>query len=46
MQYSGHNTPLDHHTDRSPMGFGQYDSLGEYYDPHTASSVSYIIMTW
>ena len=25
------------------MGLGQYDSLGEYCDPHTASSVFLII---
>ena len=24
-------------TDRGPMGLGQYDSLGEYYGPRTAS---------
>ena len=29
-QYSGHNTPLGHHTDRGPMGLGQYDGLGKY----------------
>ena len=39
MQCSCHNTPLDHHTDSSPMGLGQYDSLGEYCGSHTASSV-------
>ena len=39
MQYSGHNTPLGHYTDRSPMGLGQHDGPGEYCDPHTASSV-------
>ena len=43
-QYSGRNTctPIGHHTDRDPMGLGQYNSLGRYCDPHTASSVSYI----
>ena len=25
------------------MGLGQYDSLGEYYGPHTASSVFRIL---
>ena len=30
---------LGHHTDHGPVGLGQYDSLGEYCDPHTASSV-------
>ena len=24
---SGHNTPLDRYTDRSPMGLGQFNSL-------------------
>ena len=28
------------------MGLGQYDSLGEYCDPSTASSVSYISMRY
>ena len=23
-QYSGHNTPLGHHSDRDPLGLGQY----------------------
>ena len=35
-------------TDRGPMGLGQYNSLGEYYGPHTASSVfliSFILTT-
>ena len=44
MQYSGQNTPLGHHTDRGPMGLGQYNSLGEYCDPHTASSVFLILV--
>ena len=35
-QYSGHNTPLGHHTDSS---LGQYNSLGEYCGLHTTSSV-------
>ena len=26
-QYSGHNTPLGHHTDCGPMGLGKYNSL-------------------
>ena len=29
---------------RGPMGVGQYDSLGEYCGPHTASSVFLIII--
>ena len=41
---SGHNTPLGHHTDCSPMGLGQYNSLGKYCDPHTASSVFLILI--
>ena len=40
----GHNTPLGHHTDHRPTGLGQYDSLGEYYGPHTASSVFLILL--
>ena len=28
----------------SPMGLGQYNSLGEYCDPHTASPVFLIIV--
>ena len=43
-QYSGHNIPLGHHTDRGPMGLGQYDGLGEYCGPHTASSVFLILL--
>ena len=43
MQYSGHNTPLGHHTDRGPMGLGEYNSLGKYCGPHTSSSV-YILL--
>ena len=38
------NTPLGHHTDHCPMGLGQYDSLGEYCGPHTASSVFLILL--
>ena len=33
-----------HHTDRGPMGLGQYNSLGEYCGPHTASSVFLILL--
>ena len=36
---SGHNTPLGHHTGCSPMGLGQYEGIGEYCSPHTASFV-------
>ena len=39
---SDHNTPLGHHTDHGPVGLDQYNSLGQYYDPHTASRVSYL----
>ena len=35
----GHNTPLGHHTDCDPTGLGQYDRLGEYCSPYTASPV-------
>ena len=41
---SGHKTPLGHHTDCGPMGLGKYNSLGEYYGPHTASSVFLILI--
>ena len=44
-QYSGHNTPLGHHTNRGPMGLGQYNSLGEYCRLSTASSV-FRILIW
>ena len=44
-EYSGHNTPIDHITDRNPMGLGQYDNLEEYCDPHTASSVFLILFS-
>ena len=44
MQYSGHNTPLGHYTDCGPIGLGQYNSLGEYYGPNTASSVFLILI--
>ena len=37
------NTMLGHHTDCGPKGLGQYNSLGEYCDPHTASSVFLIL---
>ena len=43
-QYSGHNTHLGHNTDRGPMGLGQYNRLGEYCGPHTASSVFLILI--
>ena len=39
-----HNTSLGHHTDRGPMGLVQYNSLGEYCGPHTASSVFLIMI--
>ena len=35
---------LGNHTDCGPMGLGQYHSLGEYCDPHTASSVFLILL--
>ena len=35
---------LGHHTDCGPMGLGQYNSLGEYCGPHTASSVFLILI--
>ena len=31
-------------THHGSMGFGQYNSLGEYCDPHTASSVFLILV--
>ena len=34
-----YNTPLGHHTERGPMGLGQYNSIGKYCGSHTASSV-------
>ena len=43
--YSGHNTPLGHYTDRGLMGLGQYNSLGKYCGPHTASSVFLILLS-
>ena len=33
-----------HHTDGGPKDLGQYDSPGEYCDPHTASSVFLILI--
>ena len=33
-----------HHTDRSTMGLGQYNSLREYCDPRTASFVFLILI--
>ena len=44
MQYIGHNTPFGHYTDSSPMGLGQYNSLGEYCDPYTTFSVFLILI--
>ena len=35
--------PFGHYTDRNLMGLGQYDSLGEYCGPHTASYVFLIL---
>ena len=43
-QYSGNNTPLGHHTDCSPVGLGQYDGIGEYCGPSTASSMFLILV--
>ena len=37
--------PINHHTDRGPMGLSQYNSLEEYCDPHTASSVFLIVIS-
>ena len=34
-----------HHADHGPMGLGQYNSLGEYCDPHTASSVFLVLVS-
>ena len=42
--YSGHNTPLGHYTDSYPMGLDQYNGIGEYCGPHTASSVFLILV--
>ena len=36
--------PLAIYIDRGPMGIGQYNSLGEYCGPHTASSVFLILV--
>ena len=36
--------PLGHHTDYGSMGLGQYNSLGKYCGPHTASSVFLILI--
>ena len=44
MQYSGHNTPISHHTDRGSMGLAQYNGLGEYCGPHTPSEVFLILL--
>ena len=35
---------LGHHTDHSPVGLGQYDGLGEYCGPHSASEVVLILV--
>ena len=35
---------LAHQTDHSPMSLGQYDSLGKYCGPNTASSVFLILV--
>ena len=43
---NSNNIPLGHHTDLSPMGLGQYNSLGEYYGPHNASSVFLILILY
>ena len=34
------------HTDRGPVGLGQYDGPGEYCGPHTAPSVFLILVLW
>ena len=44
MQCACHNTPLGHDTDDDPMVIGQYNSVGEYCGPHTASSVFLIFI--
>ena len=36
-------TPLGHNRDCHPTGLGQFNSRGEYSDPHAASSVVVII---
>ena len=36
-------TPLGHHSGCGPMGLGQYNSIGEYCGPRTASSVFVIL---
>ena len=41
-----YNTPLGHNTDRDPMGLGQYNSLGKYCEPHTASPVFLILLCY
>ena len=33
-----------HYTDCGPVGLGQYNSLGKYCDPHTASSMFLILI--
>ena len=44
LRGSTHNTPLGHHTDRGPMGLGQYNSLGEYCGLSTASEVFLLLL--
>ena len=44
LRSSTQATILGHHTDCGPMGLGQYNCLGEYCDPPTASSVFLIIL--
>ena len=39
-----HEVKFCHHTDCGPMGLGQYNSLGEYCGPHTASSVFFLVI--
>ena len=43
-QCLGHNKPLGHHTNCSPVGLGQYNSLGEYGDLSTVSEVFLILV--
>ena len=40
----GHDTPLGHHTKRGTMDLGQYNNLGEYCRPHTASEVFLVLI--
>ena len=43
-KYAGPNTPIGPHTDHGSVGLGQYNNLGEYCGPHTASSVFLILL--